>query len=162
MTGVPPIPPALPARDRVVVPDSVLFVCTQNSVRSVIAKALMGQVHGSRIYIESAGVKEGEPDGFVTEILAERGIDVSRHKPHRLEDLEDANFDVIITLSPEAHHRALEFTRTLAVEVEYWPTEDPTAVEGTREIRLDAYRALVRRLEDRIHNRFPPPFAPVV
>ena len=57
-----------------------------------------------------------------------------------LEDLEGLNFDLIVTLSPEAHHKALELTRTLAADVEYWPTADPTAIEGSREQRLDAYR----------------------
>ena len=82
--------------------------------------------------------------------MDEIGIDMSRHKPHTFEDLEDSSFDLIITLSPEAHHRALEFTRTMAVDVIYWPTIDPTAVQGTRETMLEAYRGVREGLDRRI------------
>jgi hypothetical protein len=64
-----------------------------------------------------------------------------------------------VTLSPEAHHRALELTRTSAVDVEYWPTEDPSAVEGNRAQRLDAYRQVREQLLARIRERFAKPSA---
>jgi len=82
--------------------------------------------------------------------MEEIGIDITRHKPRTFEDLEDSNFDVIVTLSPEAHHRALEFTRAMAVEVIYWPTPDPTATQGSRETMLNAYRDVRDRLAARI------------
>jgi protein-tyrosine-phosphatase len=89
--------------------------------------------------------------------MNEIGIDVSRHKPitfEELEDLEGLNFDLIVTLSPPAHHKALDLTRTLATDVEYWPTPDPTAIEGTREQKLEAYRAVRDELMRRIRERF--------
>ena len=101
------------------------------------------QMFGRAIYVGSAGVRKGELDPFAVAVMDEIGLDISRHRPITFEELEDReglNFDLIVTLSPEAHHRALELTRTMAVEVEYWPTADPTAVEGSREQRLDAYR----------------------
>lgn len=143
-------------------PSSVLFVCTQNAVRSVMAASLMRQIHGARVYVQSAGVRPDDPDPFVAVILAERGLDVSRHEPRSLEDLADSNFDLIITLSPEAHHRALEFTRTMSVDVEYWPTEDPTQIDGSRDQKLEAYRMVLRRLEQMILKRFPAQRGPVV
>ena len=91
----------------------------------------------------SAGVRKGELDPFAVAAMEEIGLDIAKHKPMTFEELEDwegLNFDLIVTLAPEAHHKALELTRTLAADVEYWPTPDPTAVEGTREQRLDAYR----------------------
>ena len=94
-------------------------------------------------------MRAGELDGFAIAAMDELGIDICKHKPHTFEDLEDASFDVIISLSPEAHHRALEFTRSLAVEVIYWPTIDPTAVQGTRETMLEAYR----NVRDGLHKR---------
>jgi protein-tyrosine-phosphatase len=112
---------------------------------------------GRTIYVGSAGVRKDELDPFAVAAMAEIGIDISRHKPitfEELEDLEGLNFDLIVTLSPEAHHRALEFTHTNAVEVEYWPTADPTGVEGSREQRLDAYRAVRDQLSKRIRERF--------
>ena len=131
-------------------PQSLLFACSENAVRSPMAEALARQLLGRSIHLASVGVQPGERDPFVTAVMDEIGIDLKNHRPQRFEDLEDSNFDVIITLSPEAHHRALEFTRTMAVEVIYWPTADPTGTEGSRGIVLDAYRAVRDGLEQRI------------
>ncbi|MCX5495830.1 low molecular weight phosphatase family protein [Kaistia dalseonensis] len=135
-------------------PGSVLFVCGMNTVRSPIAAALARQLFPRGLYVASAGVRKGTADPFVTAVMEERGLDLARHKPQTIEDLEDTNFDVVITLSPEAHHRALELTRTMAVSVEYWPTADPTLVSGTRDQILDAYRAVRDQLAARIKERF--------
>ncbi|SRR6266508_351813 len=138
-------------------PQAVLFACGLNAVRSPMAAALLKQMLGGSLYVGSAGVRKGELDPFAVAAMDEHGIDISEHRPLTFEELEDwegLNFDLIVTLSPEAHHRALELTRTLAVEVEYWPTSDPTAIEGTREQRLDAYRAVRDQLMQRIRTRF--------
>jgi protein-tyrosine-phosphatase len=122
---------------------SVLFACAYNAVRSPIAEHIARHYFGKSVYVQSAGVHRGELDGFAVTVLDEIGIDASRHKPRTLAELEEwegLNFDLIISLSPDAHHAALELTRTVAAEVEYWPTPDPTLVQGSREQRLDAYR----------------------
>jgi protein-tyrosine-phosphatase len=138
-------------------PQAVLFACTLNTVRSPMAEALGKHFFGTEIYFASAGIKRGESDGFAIAAMEEIGIDMTKHRPHTFEDLEDACFDLIVTLSPEAHHKALEFTRTLATDVVYWPTLDPTAVEGSRERVLDAYRSvrdgLLERLEKLLDYR---------
>ncbi len=117
-----------------------------------MAEALARQLFGRKVHFESAGVRPGERDPFVTAVMEEVGLDLSKHRPQTFEDLEDESFDLIITLSPEAHHRALEFTRTMAVDVVYWPTADPTATEGTRATVLDAYRAVRNGLLARIRQ----------
>ena len=132
---------------------SVLFACSENALRSPMAEAIAKRRFGSRIYIDSVGVREREIDAFVVEVLAEIGIDASRHVPKRMDDLLDTSFDLIVSLSPEAHHRSIELTRTSAAEVEYWNTLDPSLVEGNRETRLDAYRALRDFLTERIDAR---------
>jgi protein-tyrosine-phosphatase len=107
--------------------------------------------------VRSAGVKKGELDPFAVAVMAELGQDISTHKPITFEELEDwegLNFDLIITLSPEAHHKALELTRTLAADVEYWPTVDPTRAHGSREQKLAAYREVCDTLLMRIRKRF--------
>jgi protein-tyrosine-phosphatase len=131
-------------------PQAVLFACTRNTVRSPMAEALGRHFFGRQVYFASAGVRRGENNGFAVAVMDEIGIDITKHRPHTFEDLEDACFDVIATLSPEAHHKALEFTRTLATDVVYWPTLDPTAIEGSREHILDAYRAVRDGLLERI------------
>jgi len=141
-------------------PQAVLFACGLNAVRSPMAAALLKQMLGGSLYIASAGVRKGELDPFADAAMEEIGIDMHAHAPitfEELEDLEGLNFDLIVSLSPEAHHKALELTRTLAVEVEYWPTADPTVVEGSREQRLDAYRAVRDQLIEKIRERFVAP-----
>jgi protein-tyrosine-phosphatase len=125
-----------------------------NSVRSPMAEALARYFFGHRVYFASAGIKRGELDPFAVAVMDEIGIDISKHKPHTFEDLEDAGFDLIVSLCPEAHHKALDFTRTLAVDVVYWPTIDPTAVEGSRERVLEAYRNVRDGLIERIRTLF--------
>jgi protein-tyrosine-phosphatase len=138
-------------------PLAVLFACGLNAVRSPIAAGLFSQMFGRSIYVGSAGVRKGDLDPFAVAVMAEIGVDISRHKPitfEELDDLEGLNFDLIVTLAPEAHHRALELTRTSAVDIEYWPTVDPTDTEGSREQRLDAYRVVRDQLLSRIRARF--------
>ena len=138
-------------------PQAVLFACGLNAVRSPMAAALLRQMLGGALYVGSAGVRKGALDPFASAVMDEIGIDINSHGPitfEELEDLEGLNFDLIVTLSPEAHHRALELTRTLAVEVEYWPTPDPTLVEGSRDQRLAAYRAVRDALVQKIRERF--------
>jgi len=138
-------------------PQSVLFACGFNSVRSPMAESLLQQMFPHALYVKSAGVKKGELDPFAVAVMAELGQDISTHKPITFEELEDwegLNFDLIITLSPEAHHKALELTRTLAADVEYWPTVDPTTTHGSREQKLAAYREVCDTLLSRIRKRF--------
>jgi protein-tyrosine-phosphatase len=138
-------------------PRAVLFACGQNSVRSPVAAALARQMLGDAVAVASAGVRKGELDPFAVAAMAEIGLDISEHRPVTIEELEDwegLDFDLIVTLAPEAHHRALELTHRLAATVEYWPTADPTATEGNRDQRLDAYRAVRDQLMARIRARF--------
>jgi len=138
-------------------PQAVLFACALNAVRSPIAAGLFQQMFGKSIYVASAGVQKGELDPFAVAVMDEIGVDISRHKPmdfEELEDLEGLNFDLIVSLSPPAHHKALDLTRTVAADVEYWPTVDPTGIEGSREQRLGAYRAVRDELMERIRKRF--------
>lgn len=141
-------------------PRAVLFACGQNSVRSPMAAALMRQAFGNAFVVASAGVRKGELDGFAIAVMNEIGIDIASHEPmtfEELEDLEDGlDFDLIVTLAPEAHHKALELTHRIPAAVEYWPTPDPTVIEGHREQRLDAYREMRDQLMERIAARFAP------
>src|SRR5213593_745150 len=138
---------------------AVLFACTLNAVRSPMAAAMLRHLARGRLYVESAGVKAGELDPLGVEAMAEIGLEIGKHKPRRFEDLEDGSFDLVVTLSPEAQHKAVELTRTAATRVEYWPTIDPTAVEGSREQRLAAYRAVRDQLMERLKARFVSPRA---
>ena len=136
-------------------PGAVLFACSENALRSPMAESILKHLHGHRIYVDSVGIRAGELDGFAVEVLDEIGIDLSRHRSKSFDDLEDEYYDLIITLSPEAQHRAVELTRTMAVDLEFWHTFDPSIVEGNRDTCLVAYRKVRDRLLERIRDRFP-------
>ena len=128
-----------------------------NAVRSPMAAGLFHQMFGKSVYVGSAGVQKGELDPFSVAVMEEIGVDISRHKPmtfEELDELEGLSFDLIVTLSPPAHHKALELTHSIAADVEYWPTVDPTGIEGSREQRLQAYRDVRDQLMAHIRERF--------
>jgi protein-tyrosine-phosphatase len=136
-------------------PSSVLFACTFNAIRSPMAEALLKHLHGRRIYVDSVGVREAEIDPFAVAVMDEIGIDISKHRAKTFDELEDTSFDLVVSLSPEAQHSAVELTRTMSCDVEFWPVHDATAVEGSREEMLEAYRMVRDHLRRRILQRFP-------
>jgi len=138
-------------------PGAILFMCGLNVIRSPMAEVIARSILPGNTYIRSAGVRAGERDPFVDVVLEEIGLSLGRRQPQTLEELEDDYFDLIITLSPQAHHAALELTRSSAVDVVYWPTMDPTVATGTREQILDSYREvrdhIAGLIESRLHKR---------
>jgi|SRR5581483_2461321 len=136
-------------------PSAVLFACNFNRVRSPMAAALTRLVFGDRIFVDSCGLKDGgEIDPFALAVMDELGCDLSGHEGKRFEDLDDGSFDLVVSLTPEAQHRAVEMARGRAVEIEYWPTFDPTLAVGPREAVLQAYREVRDDLRARILARF--------
>jgi protein-tyrosine-phosphatase len=136
-------------------PGAVLFACNINAVRSPMAEALMKLFYGFEIYVDSCGVApRDELDPFVVEVIDELGGDLSHHRPKAFDDLTDTSFDLVVSLTPEAHHRALQMTEGRAMEAVYWPTPDPTLATGSRDQILDAYRQARDHLKARILDRF--------
>ncbi len=137
-------------------PSAVLFACTMNSIRSPMAESVLKFLHGDRIYVDSAGVRSLDVDGFAVTVMEEIGIDLSHHKCKTFDDLEDDSFDLIISLSPEAQHKAVEMTRWMSCDVEFWNTFDPSIIDSeNREAKLDAYRQVRDQLMERLKHRFP-------
>jgi protein-tyrosine-phosphatase len=136
-------------------PGSILFACTMNSIRSPIAEGLFKRAHGKRIFVDSVGLRAAPIDPMAVEVMAELGVDLRNHRSKTFDDLADTSFDVIVTLSPEAQHRAVELTRIMACDVEYWQTFDPTIVEGSREQQLASYREVRDHIAARLRERFP-------
>ncbi|WP_068875719.1 MULTISPECIES: low molecular weight phosphatase family protein [unclassified Phenylobacterium] len=144
-------------------PDAVLFCCNFNQVRSPMAEALMKHLIGTRIFVDSCGLRRArfdpdvddiEVDPLAAQVMKELGVDLTRHRCKTFAELEDDSFDLVISLTPEAQHRAVELARGRSAEIEYWPTLDPTLAEGSREHRLEAYRQVRDGLAERIVNRF--------
>ncbi len=141
-------------------PRSILFMCGMNSIRSPMAEAIARSLLPQGTYVASAGVRSGDRDPFVDAVLEEVGLSLGKRLPQTLDEMEDDFFDIIITLAPEAHHRALEMTRSNAIDVVYWPTQDPTVATGTREQILNAYREVRDHLTLLVKRRFQsPPYA---
>ncbi|MFC3228925.1 arsenate reductase ArsC [Marinibaculum pumilum] len=140
-------------------PGAVLFACTENALRSPMAEGIAKYLVGHQIFIDSVGVRKGELDPFAVAVMDEIGVDISGHRAKSFDDLTDSSFDLILSLSPEAQHRAVDMTRMFACEVEYWNTFDPSLVEGSREHRLMAYRqvrdGLMERIKDRLVRPLP-------
>ncbi|MEE8351632.1 MAG: arsenate reductase ArsC [Rhodospirillales bacterium] len=137
-------------------PSAVLFACNMNAIRSPMAEGILKFLHGERIYIDSVGVRPGEINGYCLTVMDEIGIDMSQHKAKSFDDLDDSYFDLVIPLSPGAQHSAVEMTRVMACEVEFWNTFDPSLVESEdRETVLDAFRTVRDQLMQRIKARFP-------
>ncbi len=136
-------------------PSAVLFACTMNAVRSPMAEALTKSLLGKRMFVDSVGVRGGaEVDGFVIAVMDEIGLDLRHHRCKTFDDLEDGSFDLVVSMSPDAQHRAVELTRTGACVVEFWPTFDPSIVDGNRGKKLAAYRQVRNALRERILTRF--------
>ena len=141
-------------------PGAVLFACNQNRVRSPMAEGLMKLMFGNQVFVDSCGLRadvDDIPDPFVVAVMDELGVELADHRPKAFDDLEDDSFDVVISLTPEAQHRAVELARGRSVDIEYWPTFDPTLVMGSRETVLEAYRAVRDALAAKIRERFPIP-----
>ena len=136
-------------------PGSVLFACTLNSIRSPMAAALLRHLHGRRVFVDSVGVRSAPVDPFAVAVMAEIGIDLRDHQSKSFDELEDSSFDLVISLSPDAQHMAVERTRSFACDVEFWPVLDPTGMDGNREETLAAYRMVREQLQKRILERFP-------
>lgn len=135
-------------------PRSVLFVCNMNQIRSPMAEFLTRDLFGHNIFAQSAGLQKGGDDGFMHSVMKERNIDVSAHEPEALDDLEDHFVDLVITLTPGAQEACEAFFKDEAVDMEYWPTDNPADVSGRREEMLEAYRRTRNALEARIQERF--------
>lgn len=119
-----------------------------------MAEGILKHLCGRHLFVDSVGARPGELDPFAVQVMDEIGVDIARHQPKAFEDLEDDSFDLIISLSPEAQHKAVDLTRTMACEVVFWRTFDPSIVEGSRENRLDAYRQVRDQLIQRIKTQF--------
>ncbi len=142
--------PAVAAAKGSSAPSSILFLCGLNAIRSPMAEALARSMLPATVYVASAGVRAGERDPFVDAVIEEAGLSLRNHRPHTLDELEDDYFDLVVTLAPEAHHKALELTRTQPVDVVYWPMADPSTVTGARDAIMAAYRDVRERLTAQI------------
>jgi protein-tyrosine-phosphatase len=125
-----------------------------NQIRSPMAEFLTKDIFKGSVYAQSAGIYQGDEDGFMQAVMRERGIDVSAHEPETLNDLEDHYVDLVITLTRQAHEASIDFFKDEAVEIELWDTVNPSIAVGKREEVLASYRQTRNQLEKQITARF--------
>ena len=114
----------------------------------------MNLIAGNRFLVDSVGVRLGMIDPFAIAVMKEIGIDISNHNPKIFEDLTAETYDIVISLSPEAQHKAIEMTRGNNCEVEFWHTMDPSIIDGSREVQLAAFRQIRDELSSKLYKRF--------
>ncbi|MEL6570877.1 MAG: low molecular weight phosphatase family protein [Pseudomonadota bacterium] len=143
-------------------PQSVLFCCDHNAVRSPMAEGIMKKLYGMDCYIQSVGVKNDlEIDGFAVAVCAEIDVELSRHQSRSFDEMEDwgddlSSFDLVLALSPASQRRALDLTRVFHLEVEYWPILDPTGIGDSREAQLVKYRETRDQIMTKLVERWGP------
>ncbi|MEL6464405.1 MAG: low molecular weight phosphatase family protein [Pseudomonadota bacterium] len=143
-------------------PQSILFCCDHNAVRSPMAEGIMKRFYGTGTYVQSVGVKNDmEIDGFSIAVCQELDVELSRHRSRSFDEMEEwgddlSSFDLVVALSPASQRRALELTRYYHLEVEYWPILDPTGLGETREAKLESYRAARDQIITRLTDRWGP------
>jgi protein-tyrosine-phosphatase len=144
-------------------PQSILFCCDHNSVRSPMAEGLMKKFYGTGTYVQSVGVRnELDIDGFAIAVCKELGVELSRHRTRSFDDMEQwgddlSSFDLVVALSPASQRRALELTRFFHLDVEYWPVLDPTGLGETRADKMAAYRQARDQIATRLIARWGQP-----
>ena len=144
-------------------PQSVLFCCDHNAVRSPMAEGIMKQFYGTDTYVQSVGVKNDlEIDGFTIAVCQELNVELSRHRSRSFDEMEEwgedlSSFDLVLALSPASQRRALELTRFYHIDVEYWPILDPTGLGETREAKLSSYRQARDQIIERLQQRWGDP-----
>ncbi|MFC4734567.1 low molecular weight phosphatase family protein [Salipiger abyssi] len=141
-------------------PQSVLFCCDHNAVRSPMAEGIMKKLYGFDTYVQSVGVvNDLDVDGFAISVCREIGVELDKHRARSFEELEEmgealSGFDLIVAMSPASQRAALDLTRFYHLTVEYWPIMDPTGLGETREMKLNAYRQTRDQILDRIKSRW--------
>ena len=141
-------------------PQSILFCCDHNAVRSPMAEGIMKKLYGTDTYVQSVGViNDLEIDGFSIAVCEEIGVELSRHRSRSFDEMERwgddlSSFDLIVALSPASQRRALELTRLFHLTVEYWPILDPTGIGETREMKLVSYRQTRDQIESKLREKW--------
>ena len=144
-------------------PQSILFCCDHNAVRSPMAEGLMKKFYGSKTYVQSAGVlADKDIDGFSIAVCAELDIELARHKSRSFDEMQKlgdelSSFDLIVALSPASQTAAAKITRFYALQVDYWPIIDPTGIGEGREENLVSYRKARDQIIERLITKFGPP-----
>jgi arsenate reductase len=126
----------------------VLILCTANSARSQMAEGLLRHEAGTSWEVFSAGAKPTRVRPEAITVMGEAGIDISGHHSKSIDEFLGRDFDYVITVCDNARETCPVFpARTKRI---HWSIEDPAAIEGSREDRLNAFRHARDELQKRL------------
>jgi arsenate reductase len=131
-------------------PTRVLFVCTGNSARSVMAEALLRQHGGDEFEVYSAGTEPKGINPLTLRVLAEAGIDASWARSKSVDEFLGQSFDYVVTVCDQARQTCPVFPGVH--ESLHWGYEDPAEATGTEEERLAVFRKVFIQLGERIRQ----------
>ncbi len=137
------------------VPQSILFVCQLNSVRSPMAEGLMRKAFPHIGDIRSCGLHLGDVNDFMVTVMRETGVDMSEHKPVMLADFQTTKFDHVIAFTKDAYAAVQSvFGEVPDTVIDFWPVVDPG--EGSLDVRamLNNYRAIRDNIDARLRRTF--------
>jgi arsenate reductase len=134
-------------RDR---PIRVLFVCTGNSARSVMAEALLRHHGGDRFEVYSAGTVPKGMNPLTLKVLAEAGIDASWARSKSVNEFLGQSFDYVVTVCDQARQVCPVFPGVH--ESLHWGYEDPAEAMGTEEERLAVFRRVFIQIGERVRQ----------
>ena len=125
----------------------VLFLCTGNSCRSQMAEGFLRHMAGDKFEVFSAGVKPTQVNPLAIKVMAEVGVDISKHRSKSAMEFLDQKFDYVITVCDNAKQTCPVFPGHY--EKMHWSLEDPAEAQGNEEERV----AIFRRIRDEIEQR---------
>ena len=134
-------------------PIRVLFVCTGNSARSVMAEALLRSRGGADFEVHSAGTEPKGINPLTLRTLAEAGIDASWARSKSVTKYLGQRFDYVVTVCDQARQVCPVFPGVH--QSLHWGYEDPAEATGTEEERLAIFRRVFIQMGERINQFIP-------
>jgi arsenate reductase len=138
---------AIATRDR---PIRVLFVCTGNSARSIMAEALLRHHGGDEFEVHSAGTEPRGVNPLTLKVLDDAGIDASSARSKSVNEYLGQHFDYVVTVCDEARQVCPVFPGVH--DSLHWGYEDPSEATGTDEEKLAVFRRVFVQLSERVRQ----------
>ncbi|MFX0113148.1 MAG: arsenate reductase ArsC [Candidatus Hodarchaeota archaeon] len=130
----------------------VLFICTHNSARSQMAEGFLRHLYGDRFEVHSAGTQPGRVHPYAVQVMAEVGIDLSKHHSKNVTEFPDLEIDYVVTVCDSAKEACPIFPG--GKQTQHKSFEDPSAATGTQEQILNSFRHVRDQIRGWIEAEF--------
>ncbi|MFW9917410.1 MAG: arsenate reductase ArsC [Candidatus Thorarchaeota archaeon] len=130
----------------------VLFICTHNSSRSQMAEGFLRHLYGNRYAAHSAGTQPGQVNPYAVQVMAEVGVDLSKHRSKSIDGFLNSEIDYVITVCDSAKETCPIFPG--GKQIQHKSFEDPSAATGTQEQILTSFRVVRDQIRTWIETKF--------